>query len=40
MAPGVAEFAKNGPAPVMPDADGKYPVPTPGVTIDREYGTA
>jgi hypothetical protein len=40
MAPGVAEFAKNGPAPVMPDADGKYPIPIPGVTIDREYGTA
>jgi predicted dehydrogenase len=37
MAPGVTEFVIGGPAPVTPDADGKYPVPTPGVTIDREY---
>jgi hypothetical protein len=37
MAPGVAEFAIGGPAPLTPDADGKYPLPTPGVTIDREY---
>jgi hypothetical protein len=39
MAPRVAEFAKDSPAPVTADADGKYPVPTPGVTVDREYGT-
>jgi predicted dehydrogenase len=39
MAPGVADFATNGPAPVMPDADGKYPVPMPGVNRDREYET-
>jgi predicted dehydrogenase len=38
MAPGVAEFTMKGPAPVMPDADGKYPVPMPGVNSDREYG--
>ncbi len=39
MAPGVAEFTTKGPAPVMPNADGKYPVPMPGVNSDREYGT-
>jgi predicted dehydrogenase len=37
MAPNVADFTVDGPAPVMPDADGKYPVPNPGVTVDREY---
>ena len=39
MAPGMAEFTIKGPAPVMPDQDGKYPVPMPGIVIDREYGT-
>jgi predicted dehydrogenase len=39
MAPGVADFTKDSPAPVTADKDGKYPVPTPGVTVEREYGT-
>ena len=39
MAPGVADFTINGPAPVMPDSEGRYPVPTPGVDLEREYGT-
>jgi predicted dehydrogenase len=39
MASGVAEFAIGGPAPVMPDADGRYPVPAPGMNVEREYGT-
>jgi predicted dehydrogenase len=39
MAPGVADFSFKGPAPVMPNADGKYPVPMPGKITDREYGT-
>lgn len=39
MAPGVAEFALDGPAPVTPDADGRYPVPMPGVNRDQEYAT-
>ena len=39
MAPGVADFTTKGPAPVMPNAEGKYPVPKPGVITDREYGT-
>jgi predicted dehydrogenase len=38
MAPGAGEFTEKGPAPVMPDADGKYPVPMPGKNRDREYG--
>ncbi len=38
MAPGVAEFTIKGPAPVMPNEDGKYPVPMPGKNTDREYG--
>ena len=25
------------PAPIRPDADGKYPVPQPGILKDREY---
>ena len=37
MAPGVAEFTQGSAAPVTADKDGKYPVPTPGVTVDREY---
>ena len=37
MAPGIAEFTIQGPAPVMPDANGRYPVPQPGVVVDREY---
>ena len=39
MAPGVAEFTINGPAPVMPDSEGRYAVPTPGVDLEHEYGT-
>ena len=40
MAPDVADFTTAGPAPVMPDADGKYPVPQPGIILDREYETS
>jgi predicted dehydrogenase len=40
MAPEVAHFELKGPAPVMPDADGKYPVPMPGQNRDREYAEA
>ncbi len=39
MSPGTADFTIKGPAPVMPDAHGKYPVPQPGIVIDREYAT-
>ena len=37
FAPDVASMTPDGPAPVMPDRDGRYPVPQPGVTVDREY---
>ena len=37
MAPGVADFTLDGPAPVTPDDDGQYPQPLPGVNRDREY---
>ena len=37
LAPSVDKLTMDGPAPVMPDADGKYPVPQPGIVIDREY---
>ena len=37
LAPGVANFSPDGPAPVMPDDQGRYPVPMPGVTRETEY---
>ncbi len=36
-APNLDKLTFDGPAPVMPDADGKYPVPQPGIVKDREY---
>ncbi len=37
FAPGVAELTADSPAPLQPDAAGRYPVPQPGVLADREY---
>ncbi len=37
FAPNVASMTADGPAPVMPNADGVYPVPEPGITVDQEY---
>jgi len=37
FAPDVASMKADGPAPVKPDADGKYPVPQPGILTDVEY---
>lgn len=37
FAPSVADFTPDGPAPVMPDADGRYPVPSPGIITESEY---
>jgi predicted dehydrogenase len=37
LAPNVEKMTMDGPAPVMPDANGKYPVPQPGIVIDAEY---
>jgi len=37
FAPEVDKLTMDGPAPLLADADGKYPVPEPGVKKDREY---
>lgn len=37
FAPHVASFTPTGAAPVMPDEEGRYPVPMPGVVRDTEY---
>jgi predicted dehydrogenase len=37
MAPDVDKLTTDSPAPLMPDADGKYPVPQPGIVKNREY---
>ena len=37
FAPQVDKLTADGPAPLVPDKDGKYPVPQPGIKKDREY---
>jgi predicted dehydrogenase len=37
FAPDVDKLTVNGPAPIKADAEGKYPVPQPGITTKREY---
>jgi hypothetical protein len=37
MAPGLDKLTMDSPAPLQPDADGRYPVPQPGIIKDREY---
>jgi hypothetical protein len=37
FAPDLEKMTMDGPAPVMPDADGKYPLPEPGFKKKREY---
>lgn len=37
FAPDIDNLTWDGPAPVMPDENGRYPVPEPGRKIDREY---
>ena len=37
FAPSVDSLVMGGPAPLMPDEKGKYPVPQPGLKPDREY---
>ena len=36
-APGLDQWTADSPPPVRADADGKYPVPQPGLVTDREY---
>jgi predicted dehydrogenase len=37
MAPGLDKLTEDSPAPLKPDAQGRYPVPMPGITRKREY---
>ena len=37
FAPGVDKLTMDGPAPLVADAKGKYPVPQPGIITNREY---
>lgn len=37
FAPGVDKLVIGGEAPLKADKDGKYPIPMPGITNDREY---
>ena len=37
MAPDVDKLTMDSPAPLPPDAGGRYPVPQPGIVTDREY---
>ncbi len=37
FAPGVDKFTVDSPPPVQADADGRYPVPQPGIVTQREY---
>ncbi len=36
-APDLDKLTLDGPAPLAADADGRYPVPQPGIVTDREY---
>ena len=37
FAPGLDKLTREAPAPLQPIANGRYPVPQPGITIKREY---
>jgi hypothetical protein len=37
FAPGLEQLSFDGPAPLMPGADGKYAVPQPGIVTKREF---
>ena len=37
MAPDVDKMTFDSPAPLVADANGRYPVPQPGIVTDREY---
>jgi predicted dehydrogenase len=37
FAPNVDKLTMDGPAPLKADANGRYPVPMPGIITDREY---
>ena len=37
FAPGVDKLTYDGPAPIQSDDEGRYPIPLPGLSPDREY---
>ena len=37
FAPGLEKMTMSSPAPLLANKEGKYPVPMPGIVIDREY---
>jgi hypothetical protein len=37
FAPGIEQLTLDSPAPLQADAEGKYPVPQPGLVTTREY---
>ena len=37
FAPGLDKLTKDGPAPLLPDANGRYPIPHPGIITKTEY---
>jgi hypothetical protein len=37
MAPGIETFTMDSPAPLVADANGRYPAPQPGIVTNREY---
>ena len=38
FAPDIDKLTLDSPAPIVEDANGRYPVPLPGINRDREYG--
>ena len=40
FAPGLEDLTMASDAPLKPGSDGKYPIPMPGIVIDREYADA
>ena len=37
FAPNADKLTADGPAPLTPGLDGRYPVPQPGIKTNREY---
>jgi hypothetical protein len=37
FAPGIENLNRESQPPLLADADGQYPVPQPGILVDREY---
>ena len=37
IAPDLDKLTLDAPAPLMPDANGKYPIPQPGIVTAREF---